>query len=184
MYKRCEKTKALIKENLIELLKTKDINRITIKELTDKCNICRKTFYLHYQTIYFAVEDIENDIMNIIDDLFSKLYKNGKTPDFNDFAQILNSVLISNKPLIEFLRAYKNSDVIKRKIKNSAIEIIKKNSSLNKSLDYADFIFDFTIGGMFDAIINNSGEIELSDERLSEISVELVKKCFELIEKK
>ena len=57
MDKRVEKTKKAIKSSLMELILQYDYNKITIKMITDKANIGRKTFYLHYGCI--------EDVMNI-----------------------------------------------------------------------------------------------------------------------
>lgn len=40
---------------LKELLKDKSLDRITVKELTDRCGISRNTFYYHYHDIYELV---------------------------------------------------------------------------------------------------------------------------------
>ena len=39
------KTKKLLTDNLIALLKKKPINQISVKELTDLCDLNRGTFY-------------------------------------------------------------------------------------------------------------------------------------------
>ena len=43
--------KAKIAETLYELLKHKPLDKITVKELVDTCNISRQSFYYHFQDI-------------------------------------------------------------------------------------------------------------------------------------
>lgn len=52
------KTRKAIRTALMELLKTKPLGKISIKEITDVANFSRNTFYTHYIDIYDVVEDI------------------------------------------------------------------------------------------------------------------------------
>lgn len=54
-------TKRAIKQSLMELLTTKNLDKITVKDIVLKCAINRNTFYYHYQDIYEVLEDIFND---------------------------------------------------------------------------------------------------------------------------
>lgn len=64
MDRRVKKTKEKLKESLIILLKEKSINHITVKELTEKADVNRKTFYLHYKDIFDIIENIKKDLLS------------------------------------------------------------------------------------------------------------------------
>ena len=64
---RVRRTKKLIRQGLVELAKTKRINKITVKELTDHIEINRGTFYLHYKDVYDLVDSLENELYNDFD---------------------------------------------------------------------------------------------------------------------
>jgi AcrR family transcriptional regulator len=55
-------SKKLLKDSLIQLLKEKDIQKITVSEICDGAQINRTTFYKYYGSQYHLLEDIENDI--------------------------------------------------------------------------------------------------------------------------
>lgn len=57
-------TKRLIKEAIIELLKDKNIEQITVKELSEKADINRSTFYTHYCDVYAVIEEMAEEFMN------------------------------------------------------------------------------------------------------------------------
>lgn len=57
--KRVEKTKALIKNTFLELSKTSDIEKITVKAICDHANIHRGTFYYHYLDVFDLAEKLE-----------------------------------------------------------------------------------------------------------------------------
>ena len=62
MDRRVRKTRAQLRQGLAELLKEKSIKEITVKELVEKVDINRSTFYLHYTDIYDMMEKIENEL--------------------------------------------------------------------------------------------------------------------------
>ena len=54
-------TAELMNQALLELLEKKDIELITVTEITKKAGVNRSTFYLHYENIYELLEEtIEN----------------------------------------------------------------------------------------------------------------------------
>lgn len=63
-------TQMVIKQSLLELMTQRPIDKITVRELCERADINRGTFYLHYVDIYAlltAVEDeISTDIKNAI----------------------------------------------------------------------------------------------------------------------
>jgi AcrR family transcriptional regulator len=65
------RTKKLIREGLVSLIKEKSINKITVKELTDRIEINRGTFYLHYKDVIHLIECIENELYAEFDAMLS-----------------------------------------------------------------------------------------------------------------
>ena len=60
------RTRSAIREALTEMLALKPVGKITVQELIDKANICRTTFYAHYEDIYDLLSEVENDILSEI----------------------------------------------------------------------------------------------------------------------
>ena len=52
--------KAMIADTLNGLLKQKQLDKITVKELVDACHISRQTFYYHFRDIMDVVEWYQN----------------------------------------------------------------------------------------------------------------------------
>lgn len=55
-------TKKFLKDYLLELMQTKPISKITIKEICDLSDMSRSTFYLHYHDQSALLEDIEKKV--------------------------------------------------------------------------------------------------------------------------
>ena len=64
---RVRRTKKLLRKGVAELGKTKSVNKITVKELTDLVEINRGTFYLHYKDVYDLVDSIEDELCEEFD---------------------------------------------------------------------------------------------------------------------
>lgn len=78
MDRRVKKTQTAIRRAFTELIREKgDVNAITIKEIVDKADISRSTFYTHYSDIFELTEDISNmfadDIANIVIETHKKM---------------------------------------------------------------------------------------------------------------
>jgi AcrR family transcriptional regulator len=57
-------TRMVLQDSLIELMKEKSINKITIKELCEKADINRTTFYTHYTDQYDLLRKIEDETLS------------------------------------------------------------------------------------------------------------------------
>lgn len=74
--RRTLKTESAIKEAFISLLKEKRFETITVKELTDRADIHRATFYDHYEDIYNLYRVMVGDILDDIADIYAKKQPN------------------------------------------------------------------------------------------------------------
>ena len=65
--RRIRKTRAVLKNALLSLMKEKSVKHITVKELCDRADINRGTFYLHYSDVFDMLEKIEDDMFSDLD---------------------------------------------------------------------------------------------------------------------
>ena len=69
--RRVRRTKKLLTQALTQLLQEKQINEITVKELTDLADMNRGTFYLYYKDIFDMLEKIEDGMFEALDAIVS-----------------------------------------------------------------------------------------------------------------
>ena len=59
---RSRRTKEFIRKAFEEMICEMDYEQISIKELTERANINRKTFYLHYNTLDDLLRELQNEM--------------------------------------------------------------------------------------------------------------------------
>ncbi|WP_080832239.1 TetR/AcrR family transcriptional regulator [Cohnella massiliensis] len=62
--RRTVRTKKLLRQALIELMREKGMDHITVSDLTARAEINRGTFYLHYRDVYDLVEQFQQEIID------------------------------------------------------------------------------------------------------------------------
>lgn len=148
--RRVRKTKNLLRHCLAELLRTKKINEITVKELTDMADLNRGTFYLHYRDVYDLLEQTEHELMQEFYQLLNKydpgLLRQHSAPIFAEiFAFVLEnrdivSILMGENGDLQFQN--KLRDIIKDKCLNDLMELY-----LTKDPETYTVFFYFMLSG-------------------------------------
>lgn len=59
-------TKTMLKNSLIEILKTKSIYKVSIRELCEKSEINRSTFYKYYGSQFDLLTEMESDVLTLV----------------------------------------------------------------------------------------------------------------------
>ncbi len=63
---RVKKTERAIRQALLELLQEKHISKITVRELTQRAEINKTTFYSHYETLDHLIDELEDEAIAAI----------------------------------------------------------------------------------------------------------------------
>lgn len=106
--RRTIRTKKMIRSALAELINEKGFNNMSVTDLTQRADINRGTFYLHYIDKYDLLEKVENEIIQEIED---------KTNHINSI-NILNIDTL-NEPLpfmVKLFEYFKENSVIIKSI--------------------------------------------------------------------
>lgn len=93
MDRRVRKTRELIKNALIELLREKNISAVTVTELTRRADIDRRTFYLHYDRVEDVITEMEQEAAAEIHELLVSSQNFNLRNFFDGLTQILSNNL-------------------------------------------------------------------------------------------
>lgn len=153
--RRTRKTKKLYEKALIELLKTKDINKITVTDLSEMADCTRGTFYIHYDDIYDLLESIENNMIyeleyiaeaplpetanSIFEDEFSRILKALEFID--EHREVFKALLNEQGNLLFLSRIKKNfSQKLLHNFLNVTSNVDKKYNNVLSSFLISGFI--------------------------------------------
>lgn len=109
-----EQTRDNLKQAFLELYATKPIERISIREITDRAGYNRATFYLYFRDIYDILATIEDELLScidaIVDPLLSKQDLYGRMGSFLALASRFTgpfSILLGDNGDPAFTRRFK-----------------------------------------------------------------------------
>lgn len=102
--RRVRKTKALIRQTLTHMLMEKDLKDITVSDLTERADINRGTFYLHYKDIYDLFEQIEKEIWENFNAIIAKHKTNTRLSFLPILLELIKYVAANSDTFIAFMR--------------------------------------------------------------------------------
>ncbi len=95
---RITKTRNAIKSTFKEMILEKKASEISIKELTERAMIHRKTFYLHYTCIEALYEDV---LSELAEDYYSEADKVPPDAPFTEVNRVFFNFMASQEPYME-----------------------------------------------------------------------------------
>lgn len=97
---RVVKTEKAIKDTFKEMVMEMDASKITVKDLTERAQIHRKTFYLHYTSIEALYEDI---LKEMADQYFEEMDKIAPDAPFTEVNRVFFTFVAGLDPYFEKL---------------------------------------------------------------------------------
>lgn len=137
------RSKKLITETLLNLLKTYPFNEIAVKQILIDAQISRKTFYRNFSSKEDVLSSYIDSILNDYKDTILSLDK----ASFADCFDVIFRFCEANRDLLILL---KNNKLLH-------IPMMKLNEllpSLHKEIDIKNHIIYFNIGAIWNVIIN------------------------------
>ena len=155
--RRARKTRKLFEDALIELLKTKDINQITVTDLSEIADMNRGSFYTHYDDIYDLLESIENQMLSELTQIAATEPRAGEIFLFEEeFTNIVNALkyVEENKEIFKVLLNDQGSLLFLNRMKNIFSEkLLSRLLTLSVSNEkYNNLLTAFYMSGFIGAI--------------------------------
>ena len=157
------KTKNKLHRAVVELLKTKGIDELSISEVCTKAEVNRNTFYSHYSTIQDIFDEVKADYLSHFLSDIEEMRESGETTQkvITYFLQSISvnrdffALLFSDKTGIIFLNT-----IIKLCLKGSL-----HNTSITSPIITEDDFFVFIVGGVSSLIIDWIGQKDAIDAK-------------------
>lgn len=147
--RRVKYTKMVLKDSFILLLEKKDISQITVKEICEKADINRATFYSHYTDVYDLLKRIENELLENINLYLSQLYHKGKKVNETELTEKIFAYIKENARLCKLLLSERGDLSFQKKVMILVYDrIITDLTDNNKiSREDAEYVYSFAITG-------------------------------------
>lgn len=141
-------TKKVIKESLIQLLKSKEIHQITVTNICKIAEINRGTFYLHYKDPFDLLKSMEDEFLDKIVEYINET----NIENYSDLLLVKVLELIKeNKDLCKILFCNQRNDRITERIlyvinKANIKQILCEFNRFDES--NFDYLIRYAIGGV------------------------------------
>ncbi|AUA35704.1 transcriptional regulator [Clostridioides difficile] len=141
--RRTIRTKKMIRSALAELIDEKGFNNISVTDLTQRADINRGTFYLHYVDKYDLLERIENEIIQEIEEETkhldsSNMMEIDTSSEPLPFMVKLFEYFRKNSVIIKSILGPKGDPTFERKIKKFIeTNLFEKQKLINFNIDEA-----------------------------------------------
>ena len=100
---RIKKTKRAIRSAFYELIREKPLEKITVREIAERAEINKTTFYAHYETVYDLVDQLEQEaVAEVISQLNTA---QGLLSSPRAFVREMYALLSKNQLCTEFFSA-------------------------------------------------------------------------------
>jgi AcrR family transcriptional regulator len=103
-------TKMALRDSLIELMQTRSILNISVKELCDQADISRSTFYGYYKDQYDLLKQIEDGTLTALEDMLKKYDTKGSARDMKQMVEEILKYIADNSNSIQVLLS-ENGDI-------------------------------------------------------------------------
>jgi len=181
-YRNAIRSRTLIKQAFVELIKVKEIGQITVIDIVTKADINRGTFYAHYKSVGDVSDQISDEILSalleFLDEYTEPRLIEDPLPLLTNIARFLEKdleyyrVLINSQPSIAFFVQLKT--LLIEKILNEAEKTL---SIKNKNLFMVSVnLYASGIVGVYQDWFNHKIKMSLDD--LTYNFSELIKNIF------
>lgn len=181
--RRIRKSKESLKHSLINLMKKKPVNNITVKELVSVADLNRSTFYNYYCDIPDMLEKLETELYNeFLHILDSHIIKDYTTHDINKEAhEFIEDMCDIIKENVEFCQCIfsKNGDInflfrLEELVENHIKDQLRLG--INGKVDHLAYIYSFFKSGYIGILKSwmKGGCVESSQE-IANLVYDLVK---------
>lgn len=150
---RVKLTKRIFKDSFIEILKEKSIYNIRVKELCDKAELNRTTFYKYYENIHDVLADVEYDVLKDSEHCINEIENINESQIKNTIYKLLCNIQ-RNKDVYYLLLINSADNEFYKKLMKTTIDLLKdklEQSNIDLKETY-EYIFSYIIAGTIDII--------------------------------
>lgn len=150
-----EQTKANLKQAFWELYLERPIEKITVKQITDRAGYNRATFYLYFRDIYDVLEQIENELLGMLGQLLEKRLMKEREPDFSSHMVLLLELARRHSTQFSVLLGERGDPAFAPRFKQVIAPILDRFLVTDRALTpgEAELLREFYLSGILAAVV-------------------------------
>lgn len=174
--------KGTIAMNFLEMAKKKEIDKITVKDLAESCNISRQSFYYHFQDIYEVLEwAVDQAIRVTVDYSLS-------ADTMEESMKVLIFMVVDNRDAFDKMLGSQKRDLVEKVlidgIRKYMMEMLRHRANDTVvSLAAAEMHIDFCAYGMVGVLTKYCNQKNADIDKLSRQLADIIRKQMVEIEK-
>lgn len=146
-------SKMLFKNALMDLLKEKgSINKVSVRELCDRAELNRSTFYAHYQEPNDLLIEIETELLDATEEHLKKIGAENEIGAHKYILSFLQYIRQNDKPFRALLIDSTDPEFRSRFMQQSIIQFVE-NLRIELSKELEQYIFSYILNGSTGIII-------------------------------
>ena len=169
--RRTQMTKMLLKTALIELMQAKPFRQITIKELCERADLNRTTFYLHYNDQQSVLKDVEDELIQKTNAFIDESSVDIKTID------LIESFLVyiqNNREMFKTVLTNNPDDEFKMTFISCSLSRIRDNLPVYIDQTSTRYVLTFIMHGCINIIIEwLESDCDLSAKEIAQLIFKL-----------
>ncbi|MDR0663457.1 MAG: TetR/AcrR family transcriptional regulator C-terminal domain-containing protein [Spirochaetaceae bacterium] len=143
-------TRKVLADSLVELMKDKPFSKITIKELCEKADINRTTFYAHYRDQYDLLLQIEEETLTYFEDMLAKYDARRSKREILEMVEEMLNFIANNSNAMHILLS-ENGDIdFQKKVFHRFMQkglVTKYFSEKTMQEEMYDYWYAFVVNG-------------------------------------
>ena len=142
-------TKMVIRDSLMELMKSKSILNIYVKDICELADISRSSFYDHYKDQYDLLRQIEDETLAYLDNLLGNYDDKRSKLDLVKMVEEVLTYIVNNNYIQVLLSEHGNIDFQKKLFRHFTLQkqIIKFFSEKIQDGETKDYYYVFVLNG-------------------------------------
>lgn len=183
--RRVKRTKMLMRDALIALMQEKPFSKITAKDITDRADLNRATFYLHYNDVFDLLDELENEVLEGFANMLEEAeIRQDEAWGFPLIGHICDYI-VENPDLCRCLLlnprsvrlANKMAEIMKQKGQK-----VRQEMGLEVEMHKADYIHQFITYGAMGMVQQWLVEgMPLSKEEMVELTEKMIRPIFQIL---
>lgn len=141
-------TKKELMKSFLELIEEKPLNRISVKDITDRCGVNRNTFYYHFQDIPELIETI------VCEDSENIISENPQLDSLEKCLDVAASLILKKRTMVYHIYHSAERSIFEHylwdicnKVINTYYEVAFSDNAINET--DKNIIIDYNVGVCF-----------------------------------